>query len=698
MKRILVIALAGVLLPLSFNGCASQRFDKGKYVREGVPYGTTRGQFRGRWWNYYERGRSFLEGEFYDEAEADLRAALAARKRDQLWPRTYGMHFTPEYFPNRELGISNYYQGNIPEALRYLEGSLGDQYSARAAYFVKEARKRELESSGRDQSSPTIEIIAPDGAIPVGATQVEVRGIARDDTYIGAIIVGGVDFDVKLSMPEVPFSHMVTLAPGQNEIAIVATDLLGKTATTVASIKSDVDGPLVSFDEPVVIPGAVRGVVYDPAQVMEFVLNGQAVSLTPGEGGAQAFSVDIARTEVDAPITYEAKDALGNFTRGTVAPNAVEVSAREAERLMGGARFASFGRRGVEIAPGVEIVHIEDRIFAVAAAEAGTDGLSAELTNFEEGQVVYQDEIVVGLKVRSDEPLLQVALNDKEVETIPGRSRLETSRLVRLEQGPNQMTMLASTQSGKSTQAQKALQRDPSEIEMNKNKLSVAFLREASSADLLFGGEQILDYTMQGLEENEVIGDRFQVVNRSLLPQSLQELQLSSELSSGIVKLDATSLKAAEVLLQAAIRGEQGNLEIVLRGTSTETLTLVAPRVDVAGPSDKVDDLITLLGVRLSQEFPKAKGIVIEWSGGEISSDISESAGIRQDLKWLVYQEKELMHPTTGKSLGPKAEVICQGLINQVASGFSSAKAFPIEEGGDIASLPIEVGQSVIMK
>ena len=86
-----------MLIFVLLDGCVTQAPNRDDYTRNGLQYGVTEGRFRGRWWNYYERGRSFIEGGFSEEAERDLRAALKGRSRDQLWPRTYGLHFVPEY-------------------------------------------------------------------------------------------------------------------------------------------------------------------------------------------------------------------------------------------------------------------------------------------------------------------------------------------------------------------------------------------------------------------------------------------------------------------------------------------------------------------------------------------------------------------------------------------------------------------------
>jgi len=77
----------------------------------------------GRWWNFYERGRSFADGGFWAEAESDLKQALSIRSTDNRRSRTYGMHFTP-YFGSREMGVVLFEQGKIEDAVYHLRKSL----------------------------------------------------------------------------------------------------------------------------------------------------------------------------------------------------------------------------------------------------------------------------------------------------------------------------------------------------------------------------------------------------------------------------------------------------------------------------------------------------------------------------------------------------------------------------------------------
>lgn len=106
---------------------------------DGVSYGVTRAPFRGRWWQYYERGVSWSLGGFWAEAEADLRACLRLRGRDARRARTYGLHFV-QCFAHRELGAVLLERNRLDEAEREVLASLAQEPSAKAEFLLQRIR------------------------------------------------------------------------------------------------------------------------------------------------------------------------------------------------------------------------------------------------------------------------------------------------------------------------------------------------------------------------------------------------------------------------------------------------------------------------------------------------------------------------------------------------------------------------------
>jgi hypothetical protein len=684
--------LAAGLVALFLEGCASFRVHQAAYERDGVPYGVTQGTFRGRWWNYYERGRSFLDGGFYEEAVNDFRAALQGRSRDQLWPRTYGLHFIPEYFPNRELGIALYHQKQVDDSIQQIELSLQQRYSARAAFYLAEARREWLAANGQDTAAPTIEITAPTADGTIGATEVALAGIAHDDMFVAGITIEGRPYDVRLCAAEVPFSQTIFLRPGQNSVQVTVTDLTGKTASKDVPINSDVDGPVVSFDAPVIAPGTLRGVAFDPSGVTSLQVSGKNATLVSDSDGTVAFTVDLAKDEMTPPLRYECADPLGNVTRGTLPLDMLVLNPRIPSVLFAGGPgpITSLGH-------GLYALVLNGEVMAVAAEPTPEEGVSIEMSNVLEGQQYFMDEIVVALDVTATNPIQDLELNGQALPAIPGRTSLRMCRKIRLNEGANELVAKAVDTRGAAGSDQKTVQREATAIEMNKGKLAVAFLGNLTASASPQVNEDA-EYILNALAASKAVQKRFTVVDRAMLKDILAEQNLSAALASKQSKLELGRLVPAEMMVAARIRRDQESIEIVLEGSSTETAVRILSQVDVAGPYADLDRLIEELGVRLTQELPRVQGQVLDWNQPEITMDLNASQGVRDNLKCLVFRTEDVVNPQTGEVLGAKPVILCEGLLNNVTARFSTAEALPAEEGQDLATLTIETGQYVVIK
>jgi hypothetical protein len=206
------------------------------------------------------------------------------------------------------------------------------------------------------------------------------------------------------------------------------------------------------------------------------------------------------------------------------------------------------------------------------------------------------------------------------------------------------------------------------------------------------------EYILNELAGAKAVQKRFTVVDRALLKDVLLEQDLSSSLASKKSKLALGKLVPAEMMIALRIRRDQDSIEIVIEGTSTETAVRVLPQVDVAGPYAELDRLIEALGVRLVQELPRAQGAVVQWSSPEITMDLNAAQGVRDSLKCLVFRTENVVNPKTGEVLGQKPIVVGEGLVNSVSPRFSTAVALPTEGTPDVAKLPIEAGQYVVIK
>ena len=232
---------------LSFlPGCA---VEKGKvYEKDGKLYGKPEGLFKSQWNDYYQRGVSYSEGEFWGDAATDFSKALQKRKDDQRRARTYGMHFI-DYFPNRELGIAYYHLGKYQQAIQALEASLKTVESSRAKFYLNKARSAWLNETRLDTSPPAITVAYPPAGYRTNNLSISVSGTARDDFFISNISFNGKPTRLELSRQEVAFSEEFPLQEGKNVITLQSEDILGKASAPITlEVNADREGPLVFLE------------------------------------------------------------------------------------------------------------------------------------------------------------------------------------------------------------------------------------------------------------------------------------------------------------------------------------------------------------------------------------------------------------------------------------------------------------------
>ena len=201
-KKILLPLALLLLVSLNCHHHSSPQ-KKDLYMKEGKEYGITKGLFRERWWNFYERGCSFASGEFFDEAIADFKEAVRQRTTDSYRARTYGMHFI-DYFPHRELGIVFYHTGHYQSAIEELSSSLSQVETAKAKYFLNKARRKVVEQTLSDTLPPLITNLSLSDGHVTHLLEMELTGIAEDDTFVSSIAVNGKPLFIELAQEKIP--------------------------------------------------------------------------------------------------------------------------------------------------------------------------------------------------------------------------------------------------------------------------------------------------------------------------------------------------------------------------------------------------------------------------------------------------------------------------------------------------------------
>ncbi len=691
--------LALLAAMVALVGCASQRVLLSDPVRNDELLDRLAQQsFRGRWWNLYERAFIYQEFELWALAEQDIRAALNLRNEDQRWARTYGLHFIPEYFPNRELGIVLIQQNRNEEAIDHLERSIGQQYTARTAYYLNDARARRVALSQLDNAPPTIELLSPVQGGVVGSTQVEVRAIARAETYVAEVTINGEPIPLRVSAREVLVERTVALAPGTNSFDIEVTDIVGNSSVERVSLRLDTDGPAISFDTPIVLPGTIRGVVFDPSGIEAMYVGDSQVRLIDGTSGEATFEIIVREISDQFVPQFRCVDTLGNSTAGLLPLDAILTDALRSDVV-----FAS-STSVVQLDNEVAAVYMGGELFAVVRATQAAPLPGApriEFANLLDGQRYLKDEIVVNLDVQSTEAIQTVELNGQPIETIiPGRGTQRISRKIRIEdEGEHRISATVSDVNGASGEVVVRIQRRLPQIEEVSARLSIALLGDLSrseDASLRDQAEYLRSELPFALDE----GGRFNVIDRESIETVIEEQQLIAALGSVKERQRLGQLEMADFLLIADLRKYAGNVEILVHAIDSITSREVV--VDVYGPANELQELRKLvhnLALRLEQEFPRVQGdlLRIASNGERVFSSLSKDDRVRKSMYCVVYRPQEVVDPNTQVSLGIDLVPIAQGTLRDIQKRGSSIQLLLSSSEDDGAGRP-QLSDLVITK
>ena len=643
-------------ITLGLIGCQTVP-ERAPIEKDGKVYGTTKGLFRHRWWNYYERALSFADGGFWADAELDLQEAIRQRKTDQWRARTYGMHFV-DYFPHRELGIVYYHQGLLNEALSELTASLTSVKSAKAELYIDRVRKELIEKDKLDRRPPEMNIESPKQPFLTNAFSIVVQGIAQDDTFVRYITIGADEIPIDVSNMKIPFKAEVPLVPGLNIIPIVVTDLVGKKSRTLLKIEVDRSGPIIRIDEPVEGDSLVKtgfflkGYTFDDQGLAELVVNGRTSSCH----GVRSFKIDhsLSLEPGEQKLFVEVRDLAGNITSLTLDLKEDSKWKREGEEIE---------RERDHKPPLISIRGIK------------------------EGQTTFLDQAFIEGNVRDNDIVTQIALNGNDIMDRPGKN-LYFSRLVKLKEGVNVFTFRVADGSGNFDTKQIKIKRVPLKVHQVGSRLRVAV---NAFKRTIIGSDQRQSYGFEDLITSAMINrSRFSAIERQLLGSLLEELKLSqTKLVDEKTALKLGRILAADCMLLGSILERKNSVEAYARLVDTETTEILAA-VDVYGEDVDIGVLRTLsegMELKLTRELPVVEGLIVKGGSKEFILDLGKDAGVKSGMKLIVYDLGDsVVHPNSNQVIGRDFVEIGQARIKSVMEEMSYGHI--IENIGDMMIKP----------
>ncbi len=609
------------------------------------------GSWRGKWWNYYERGMERGDNGNWEESRSDFSKALNLRDTDQRRARTYGMHFI-DYFPHRELGVAYFQLGDLKKALAELETSWKSEETAKAAFYLNKIRGQLLKQQVDALPPPLVKLTSPVPGQPVKDATITVAGRATAAGRIASLKVNGRPVRFDLARPEMEFSREVPLEDDDEQIVVEATDLLGNSSRIETQVLIDREGPSLSLAAISREPGErtrlrISGRVTDRSGIRELTVNGTAVAT------GNAREIELETTAILPPgersVRIEATDLLGNQTSIEFDPD------RERAALLR-----------------------QDPPILVAMNGPGIFSSDKEpplinLKDAEDLPAVFIDRYYVEGEAYDNGKVERITVNGKEVQIAKGK-KVYFSKMLKLKEGNNRISVEAFDGSGNRKSAEFSIKRIIPAARQAAARMSLSILPFNGKIKNSSVQEMADDFLVAAIVDQK----RFQVVEREKLKQILQEQKLAKEkLTDPEHSVQIGKLISADALVATTVTEGQKSVEIVSRLVNTETAEVMETKD--AYIEDKslaaVKELMDGLAAKLSLGFPVVEGMVIKREKGTVYSDIGRNTGVRNGMGAAIYRRgKEIKHPVTGKSLGWDMTKIGDGIFEDVEDGFSKVR------------------------
>lgn len=677
MQHLRIIAVVIILATIA--GCAQQRGP-----RSDDHYGT----FRGRWWNYYDRGVWHLANQRYADAKEDFDQALAGRTRDAWSARTYGLHFQ-EFFPNRELGITLYHEGDLDTAEQYLLESVEQgAESARAWYYIdKIKRDRIAQGLVEDTADPSVAATFGEGEF-LTELDVPVSLSVSDDNGVTDVVVEGERLYQRKSETSGNFDTKIRMEEGEHTVTVEVADLADKSKTESYTVRIDTTAPTIAFQG--FTPGIVvnestytiRGVAMDKHGVTGISLGDDSTSASGGTSEPFEYTVNLAAGENIFSIS--AVDAAGNENKAAVAIYQGDANSAAAKLWWLNRRAPE--RLNVAMAGGPAFLAA-----VLESAYAQTDAIAIEISFPETpNDPAYRrnllpiDGRVVSKNGISEIKVAGVSVLPADAAVLDGEVTYEFKRRVPLDPGENNIELDATDKAAVAARENLPVLADFPLVDDPETFMPIAVTNVVMQNAA--GEYERNEALLTNLEL--ILQDRFQVVDRSQIDAVLQEQAISAQdLASEDTRIDLGEIVASQFLLTGEVHRFQDSADqLVVKLTNTETATLVAFDAVLENTDDVNSIKRSTKDIRdqIADYFPRVTGQVKQARGKTMIADYSADIGVKPGAFILILKviEEAFVDEDTGEVLMPATYGTAgRAKIARVQGANTMADVQQLEEG-----------------
>jgi len=678
-KKFKFVALAS-LLSLTFVSCATvsnigtdnwRDYFKPSASKEEITRDFN--LYRGKWWNYYVRGRWYADGGYYNEAIQDFKRSVSLRSRDERSARSYGLHFW-EYFAHRELGIVYYNQEKYEEAKKELEASLSTADSARTKFYLNKCNEAILKITKSDQEPPQIKISSHADGEFVNTPIINLKGIVSDDCYANSnnILIQGKKLFIELAEKNINFSEDVSLRPGENVICMEASDLTGKSTQRNLKITLDIHPPILYLDDVQIRQkdgkqiASVKGTVVDDYGLKELYINDTEVHIHSHK--EDNFDEDIVLTDGNK-ISFKVVDIAGNETKGkqqldtkaSLWPEDTQDSVKYVYHsthkpiLIAASKF---DKSSIVSLLAVQDVNVSQSSPPASSAPDENNGEEAKpeqtlpqstvkdtvppiIHTDIKSAIIYDANLFFSGDAHDDSGVAKLSVNQNPLEIRQGK-HVFFNHFLTLKEGENTITVKAVDSQGNETQLPTVkITKKTFELLETDARYTVALLPLRIFTEKGVPSETIYSMLLKAFDEEP---KRFNFVerDRTKLEEILHEQKISNtELTSPDAAIRIGKIRAAEGMLFGAVEEDTKGINVILRLVDTET-TQVLANADVYDEDKSMKNLEWLmhgLSLKMKRQFPMIEGNVIHVSGNGFHVNTGAKSGVGVGMKLLLFRE-----------------------------------------------------------
>ena len=629
--------------------------------------------YRGKWWNYYVRGRWYADGGYYNEAIQDFKRSVSLRSRDERSARSYGLHFW-EYFAHRELGIVYYNQEKYEEAKKELEASLSTADSARTKFYLNKCNEAILKITKSDQEPPQIKISSHADGEFVNIPIITLKGVVSDDccAISNNILIQGKKLFIELAEKNINFSEDVSLRPGENVICMEASDLTGKSAQRNLKITLDIHPPILYLDDVRILQkdgkqiASVKGTVVDDYGLKELYINDTEVHIHSHK--EDNFDEDIVLTDGNK-ISFKVVDIAGNETKGkqqldtkaSLWPEDTQDSVKYVYHsthkpiLIAASKF---DKSSIVSLLAVQDVNVSQSSPPDSSAPDENNGEEAKpeqtlpqstvkdtvppvIHTDIKSAIVYDANLFFSGDAHDDSGVDKLSVNQNPLEIRQGK-HVFFNHFLTLKEGENTITVKAVDSQGNETQLPPVkITKKTFELLETDARYTVALLPLRVFTEKGVPSETIYSMLLKAFDEEP---KRFNFVerDRTKLEEILHEQKISNtELTSPDAAIRIGKIRAAEGMLFGAVEEDTKGINVILRLVDTET-TQVLANADVYDEDKSMKNLEWLmhgLSLKMKRQFPMIEGNVIHVSGSGFHVNTGAKSGVGVGMKLLLFRE-----------------------------------------------------------